>query len=63
LDDLDGVVETIVQAHGLRQRLVFDPDVTTAAGLIAEVARRVELRDVAVEEPSIEDIVRKLYAQ
>jgi len=58
---LDGVVEVTVEAQGMRQRLEFTA-VTSAAELIARVALRVELRDVTVDEPSIEDLVRTLYA-
>ncbi len=50
-----------VEVQGLRQRLE-STGATTAAALIAEVAQRVELRDVGVDEPSIEDLVRTLYA-
>jgi ABC-2 type transport system ATP-binding protein len=57
---LTGVVDVSVEAQGLRQRLEFD-GATTATELITEVARRVELRDVGVDEPSIEDLVRTLY--
>jgi ABC-2 type transport system ATP-binding protein len=59
---LPGVVEVVVEAQGLRQRLEFDRS-ATAAALIAEVARRVPLRDVTVDEPSIEDLVRTLYTR
>jgi ABC-2 type transport system ATP-binding protein len=62
LEGLPGVVDVSVEAQGLRQRLEFRSGVTTAAELIAAVAQRVELRDVAVDEPSIEDLVRTLYA-
>jgi ABC-2 type transport system ATP-binding protein len=55
---LDGVVDVAVEAQGMRQRLEFTG---SAAGLIAEVARRAEIRDVTVDEPSIEDLVRTLY--
>lgn len=55
------MVAVAVEAQGLRWRLEF-AGATTAAELIAEVARRVEIRDVAVDEPSIEDLVRTLYA-
>jgi len=55
---LPGVVDVAVQAQGMRQRLEFTG---SAAGLIAAVARRVEIRDVTVDEPSIEDLVRTLY--
>ncbi len=62
LQGLDGVVDVTVEAQGLRQRLEFTAS-TTAAELIAAVARRVELRDVGVDESSIEDLVRTLYAR
>jgi ABC-2 type transport system ATP-binding protein len=60
---LDGVVDVGVEAQGLRQRLEFAPAATTAAELIAAVGQRAELRDVTVDEPSIEDLVRTLYAR
>ena len=62
LSGLPGVLNVTVEADGLRQRLEFMTG-TTAAELIAAVARRVALRDVAVDEPSIEDLVRTLYAR
>jgi ABC-2 type transport system ATP-binding protein len=60
LDDLPGVHAVTVEAGGLRQRLAFSG--TSAAAVIAAVAERAELRDVSVAEPSIEDLVRTLYA-
>jgi ABC-2 type transport system ATP-binding protein len=63
LHGLPGVREVRVEADGLRQRLAFAPADTTAAALIAAVATRVELRDVTVVEPSIEDLVRTLYSR
>ncbi|TWF78448.1 ABC-2 type transport system ATP-binding protein [Pseudonocardia hierapolitana] len=63
LNGLSGVRDVRVEAGGLRQRLAFAPADTTAAALIAAVAARVELRDVTVVEPSIEDLVRTLYAR
>jgi ABC-2 type transport system ATP-binding protein len=62
LDGLPGVGAVAVEADGLRQRLAFSPADTTAAALIAAVAARVDLRDVTVVEPSIEDVIRTLYA-
>lgn len=63
LAGLPGVDEVIVEAGGMRQRLRFAPSATTAADLITEVTRRVEVRDLTVAEPSIEDLVRTLYAR
>jgi ABC-2 type transport system ATP-binding protein len=60
---LAGVVDVTVEAQGLRQRLEFSPGATTAAELIGTVAQQVELRDVSVVEPSIEDLVRTLYSR
>ena len=38
-------------------------DATTAAELIAEVAERYPCRDLTLEEPAIEDIVRRIYVE
>ena len=62
LTGLPGVHDVTVEAGGLRQRLAFAPADTTAAAVIAAVAERAALRDVAVVEPSIESLVRTLYA-
>jgi ABC-2 type transport system ATP-binding protein len=58
---LAGVESVTVQAEGLRQHLVFSTERTTAAALIAAVVARVAVRDLAVAEPAIEDVVRQLY--
>jgi ABC-2 type transport system ATP-binding protein len=63
--DLTGISETnhlTSEARGLRQRLAFDAETTTAARVFAAVAQRAEVVDVTVEEPDIEDVVRRLYA-
>ena len=56
LAGLPGVHDVTVEAGGLRQRLAFAPADTTAAAVIAAVAERAALRDVAVVEPSIEGL-------
>ena len=53
----------VVKTDGPRQWLRFRRDDTTAAELIAEVAARYPLRDLTVEEPAIEDIVRRIYIE
>jgi ABC-2 type transport system ATP-binding protein len=66
--DLDGELEVAVpDAEVLRQEgprvwLRFDRERTTAAALIADVAARYPIRDLTVEEPEIEGIVRDIYA-
>jgi ABC-2 type transport system ATP-binding protein len=50
------------ELDGLRQRLAFSPDSTTAAQVLAAVGAQAEIRDLTVEEPAIEDIVATLYA-
>jgi ABC-2 type transport system ATP-binding protein len=50
-----------VRREGPRVWLRFDRDATTAAALIAEVAARYRVRDLTVEEPPIEGIVRRIY--
>lgn len=61
LDGLPGVLTALAEAGGLRRRFTFDPT-TSAAELIAAVTQRVEIRDVTIREPSIEDLVRALYS-
>lgn len=49
------------EAGGMRQRLAFDPSATTAAAVLAHVSSRAEVRDLSIEEPDIEDVVRRIY--
>ncbi|MBB5954991.1 ABC-2 type transport system ATP-binding protein [Saccharothrix tamanrassetensis] len=63
LGDLAGVVAVRSELGGLRQHLTFRRDETTAAALIAAVATRAEVHDLVVEEPEIDDVVRRLYAR
>jgi ABC-2 type transport system ATP-binding protein len=51
----------VVRVDGPRQWLRFRSDEVTAAQLVAAVAATVTLRDLAVEEPDIEEVVRRLY--
>ncbi|MCM6777727.1 ATP-binding cassette domain-containing protein [Nocardia sp. CDC159] len=50
-----------VEGGGIRQRLAFDPELTTAAALLTAVSARAEVRDLSIEEPDIEDVVRRIY--
>lgn len=63
--DLVGVPHSVhlaSESRGLRQRLAFDAEHTTAARLLAAVAERAPVRDLSIEEPDIEDVVRRIYA-
>jgi ABC-2 type transport system ATP-binding protein len=65
VDDLTGIENTrhlSSEGHGLRQRLAFDAEATTAAKVLAAVSERAEVLDLTVEEPDIEDVVRRIYA-
>lgn len=62
LDDVPGVRHLGSEAGGLRQRLAFDAEQLTAAAVLAAVSARVDVRDLAIEEPEIEDVVRRVYA-
>jgi ABC-2 type transport system ATP-binding protein len=59
---LDGVRHLSSEAGGLRQRLAFDAEQTTAAKVLAAVSDKAEVLDLTVEEPDIEDVVRRVYA-
>jgi ABC-2 type transport system ATP-binding protein len=62
LTDLPVAEHLSSEGDGLRQRLAFDARTTTAAAVLAAVSARVEVRDLSVEEPDIEDVVRRIYA-
>jgi ABC-2 type transport system ATP-binding protein len=63
LDDVPGVISVRVELAGRRQHLAFRREDTTAAALITAVAARVDVHDLAVVEPEIDDVVRRLYAR
>ncbi len=52
---------TVVRVDGARQWLSFDRTVTTAAAVVAAVVALRPIRDVAIEEPAVEELVRELY--
>ena len=52
----------VVRVDGPRQWLRFRRDEVTAARLTAEVAAKAPLVDLTIEEPDIEEIVRRIYA-
>lgn len=62
LDGAGGARHLASEAGGLRQRLAFDAEQTTAAKVLAAVAEQAEVLDLTVEEPDIEDVVRRIYA-
>lgn len=62
--DLLGIAHTThlgSEVGGARQRIAFDSEKTTAATVLAAVGERAELRDLSIEEPDIEDVVRRIY--
>lgn len=62
LRDLPGARHLASEGGGLRQRLSFDPETSTAAQVLAAVSLRAEVLDLAIEEPDVEDVVRRVYA-
>lgn len=62
LSAIEGATLIATESQGLRQSLAFDPQTTTAAAVLARVSAVAEVRDLAIEEPDIEDVVRRIYA-
>ncbi|MGI9615815.1 MAG: ABC transporter ATP-binding protein [Acidimicrobiales bacterium] len=58
--DLD--VGSVVRVDGPRQWIRFERTATSAAEVIAAVSAQRPIRDVAIEEPDIEELIRNLYA-
>jgi len=53
----------VIRVEGPRQWIAFDRGRTSAARLAAAVATRASLRDLTVEEPEIDDVVRRIYLE
>ena len=51
----------VVRVEGPRQWLRFRRDGLTAAELLAAVTAQAPVRDIAIEESAIEDVVRRIY--
>ena len=59
--DVDGA--RVTRVDGPRQWLHFRRDRISAAALVAEVAARAPLKDLAITDPDIEDVVRRIYEE
>ena len=59
--EVDGA--TVTRVDGPRQWLRFRRDDVTASALLTRVTAVAEVRDLTVEEPDIEQIVRQIYAR
>jgi ABC-2 type transport system ATP-binding protein len=53
----------VVRVEGPRQWLRFRRDAVSAAKLTAAVASQARLVDLAIDEPDIEDVVRRIYLE
>lgn len=51
----------VVRVEGPRQWLRFDRNDHTAAVVLAQVAAQAPVRDLAIEDPPIEEVVRRIY--
>ena len=58
---IDAAGARFVRSDGPRQWLRFRSGDGSAADLIADVAARYRIVDLAIEEPDIEDVVGRLY--
>jgi ABC-2 type transport system ATP-binding protein len=56
--DVPGARLIGTEGGGLRQRWAFT---SSAATVLASVAQQAEIRDLTIDEPDIEDVVRRLY--
>jgi ABC-2 type transport system ATP-binding protein len=59
--EIDGA--RVTRVEGPRQWLRFRRDDVSAAELLGRVTAQAEVRDLAIEEPDIESIVREIYAR
>jgi ABC-2 type transport system ATP-binding protein len=52
----------VVRVDGPRQWLRFPRDTVSAADLVARVVQVASVRDLTIEEPDVEDVVKRIYA-
>lgn len=60
-DALPGVEHVGSEGDGLRHRFAFDPELASAADVLTAVSRHADVRDLSIQEPDIEDVVRTVY--
>ena len=53
----------VIRVEGPRQWIAFDGERLSAAQLTAAAAAQAPLRDLTVQEPEIEDVVRRIYQE
>jgi ABC-2 type transport system ATP-binding protein len=59
--DIEGA--TLVKAEGSKLTYKFERDAVSPPKLIARVSERVAIRDLTIEEPDIEDVLRDVYKE
>jgi ABC-2 type transport system ATP-binding protein len=52
---------TVERVDGPRQWLRFRREHTSAASLLSAIASKAAVRDIAIQDPDIEDVVRRIY--
>lgn len=62
-DAIDDPSATVVSHEGHRVRLRFSPEETPTPELIARIVAKHAVRDLFVENPPIEEIIARLYAE
>ena len=61
--DLDWPEVRVVASQGRQLELAFDPATTPAPALIARIVAAHAVDDIHVEEPLIEEVIARFYAQ
>ena len=62
-EPLDVANASQIRADGPRRWLRFNRGAVSAADLIAAVTARYRIRDLSLEEPAIEGIIRRIYEE
>jgi len=57
-----GVRTLAIEADGIRHRIAFSGAELTVPALLTEVGIQVEVRDLSLTEPAVEDLVRRIHA-
>lgn len=60
-DPLQLIGATVTRVEGPRQWVVFDRRDTTAAEVVRQITDATQIRDLSIDEPEIEELVRTVY--
>ena len=61
VNDIDHPAAQVIKKEGLRVWMQFQRSKITAAQLVSDLSRKLKIRDISIQEPDIEEVIREVY--